>query len=81
VLPLFVKNRKQELELNDLYKPLDDHRAESLGDQLTKAWEEQLKKEAETKKPPSLVRAITNVFWLEIVKLGFVLLSIEGLLK
>jgi hypothetical protein len=60
---------------------LEDHKAETLGDRLTKAWEKQLKIEADTKKPPSLFKALTDVFWLEVVKLGFILLSIEALLK
>ncbi len=81
VLPLFFNKRKEKLGVGDLYKPLPDHKAETLGDQLEKAWEKQLRIEAETKKPPSLFKAFAAVFWRDVVKSGVIFFLIETLLK
>lgn len=81
MIPIFFKNRKKELELNDLYQPLQDHKAEILGDKLCNAWEKQLRNSKEHKKEPRLYKALFDVFWPEILKLGIILVSIEVLLK
>lgn len=35
-IPLFVKGYKKELEMEDVYQPLNEDRSDSLGDRLEK---------------------------------------------
>uniref|UniRef100_T1GTT2 Uncharacterized protein n=1 Tax=Megaselia scalaris TaxID=36166 RepID=T1GTT2_MEGSC len=76
-IPLFLKGRTKDLESDDLYKPLKEHRSDNLGNKLSKSWEHELQVSAKKNKNPSLLRASLNVFGWEIVLQGFVLLILE----
>ncbi|XP_069668825.1 probable multidrug resistance-associated protein lethal(2)03659 isoform X2 [Periplaneta americana] len=55
VLDIFKKGYKKELEVDDLYEALDEHRSEYLGDQLTRLWDQELKHASARAKQPSLI--------------------------
>ncbi|XP_063224515.1 ATP-binding cassette sub-family C member 4-like [Bacillus rossius redtenbacheri] len=60
VLKIFRKGMKKELEVEDLFQPLKEHRSESLGDRLERTW----KHEVKNNRSPSLLRTISkNFFW------------------
>lgn len=81
VLPIFFKGRKQDLDTSDLYQPLKDHKSDSLGEKLCKAWEdEKYNKESKGKKP-NLLRATLRVFGWKIMIYGLMLAALEFLLK
>jgi ATP-binding cassette subfamily C (CFTR/MRP) protein 4 len=81
VLPILLKGRKKILDLEDLYKPLPDHYADTLGSKLEKAWLEQLSKQRAKNKKPSLMAAGLKVFGFDIIFLGTLLLIFEMLFK
>lgn len=81
VLPILSKGKKKELDLDDLYQPLDEHLAQNLGSKLEKAWEEELKMKRGKNKQPSLMAAGLKVFGKDVVLSGCCMLAIEMLFK
>lgn len=81
IFPVFRAGRSPEYDTADLYKPLKVHESKDMGDKLSAAWENELKKQRETGRSPSLLRASVRVFGLEFMLLGIALFMIEVFLK
>jgi ATP-binding cassette subfamily C (CFTR/MRP) protein 4 len=81
VLPLLVKGRKKVLGLEDLYQPLEQHKAINIGTKLEKSWESEMGKKRAQNKSPSLMKAGLKVFGGELTMYGIFLLLIEMCLK
>ncbi|KAJ6635778.1 putative multidrug resistance-associated protein lethal [Pseudolycoriella hygida] len=81
VLPIFFKGRKRELAQDDLYEALPSHKSSVLGDRLSNAWSNELKKCQQNGKKPSLLRAILNVFGCHIMFTGLILACLEFFLR
>lgn len=73
-MPFFVRGYKRELLADDMYHHRKKHDSGTLGDKLEAAWN----KELHNKKEPSLLRAITKVFYLECLGLYALAFTIEG---
>ncbi|XP_058446019.1 ATP-binding cassette sub-family C member 4-like [Malaya genurostris] len=67
-IDLFKKGYTKVLELQDLFRPLEVDKSDSLGDRLEEKWY------AQTNSPgrPSLIKAIFHTFWWEYSVLGFI---------
>lgn len=78
---MFRAGRSPEYDTADLYKPLKVHESKDMGDKLSAAWENELKKQRETGRSPSLLRESVRVFGLEFMLLGIALFMIEVFLK
>ncbi|KAG4079206.1 hypothetical protein HA402_004581, partial [Bradysia odoriphaga] len=65
-IPIFRRTNNENLDLNDVFEPLDVDRSRVLGDRLERNWQVELKQKAK----PSLARAVTKTFWLEIIVVG-----------
>ncbi|KAM7344070.1 putative multidrug resistance-associated protein lethal(2)03659 isoform 2-T2 [Cochliomyia hominivorax] len=76
-LPTFFKGRKRVLNENDLYRALNEHKSDYVGNKLSKAWDEECEKVKGTKKQPSLVKAVIKVFGFEYMILEITLFIIE----
>ncbi|XP_017083873.2 probable multidrug resistance-associated protein lethal(2)03659 [Drosophila eugracilis] len=76
-MPVLFKGRKKTLEQKDLYRALKEHKSDSLGDQLCKAWDEQLTKN----ETPHLGRALIKVFGFRLFLTGMCLFAQEFLTK
>lgn len=74
---MFKKGNKKEFDEDDIPEHLGKHDSKTLGDKLEKAW----KREESLNKNPSLWRAIRNVFGLEFILLGFLVMFIELVVK
>ncbi|XP_068622150.1 probable multidrug resistance-associated protein lethal(2)03659 [Battus philenor] len=70
---LFVKGRKGDLSITDLYRCTPGHRAAQRGDTLGAKWNEEFTKGNGGK--PSLLRAITKVYGLKFI-IGNVIFSL-----
>lgn len=81
MVPILLKGRKKELDIEDLYQPLEEHYADQLGSKLEKAWEEETKKKRSKNQKPSLMAAGLKVFGNKIALLGCLLLVFEMLFK
>lgn len=81
MLPILLKGSREDLVLDDLYEPLEEHLADNLGSKLEKAWDEEVKKKRSKNQQPSLMAAGLNVFGKEIAFLGFLMLIFELLFK
>ncbi|KAH0544123.1 probable multidrug resistance-associated protein lethal(2)03659 [Cotesia glomerata] len=64
VLKIFWKGYKRDLEVGDLFRPLNEHKSSLLGDKLAEAWDKEIQNYEKTnsKKVPSLRRALFKVF-------------------
>ncbi|XP_060650132.1 LOW QUALITY PROTEIN: probable multidrug resistance-associated protein lethal(2)03659 [Drosophila nasuta] len=62
VFPVLLKGRKKTLEQQDLYKPLKEHKSESLGDRLCTEWDKEVAKRTAEQKQPRLLRVMMRVF-------------------
>ncbi|XP_039479923.1 probable multidrug resistance-associated protein lethal(2)03659 [Drosophila santomea] len=76
-IPTFIKGRKVTLGVNDLFRVLKEHKAETLGDKLCTSWQKELKT---YEKNASLLRVLFGVFGQYFVLLGVVLLFLEAIL-
>ncbi|KAM7361614.1 putative multidrug resistance-associated protein lethal(2)03659 [Cochliomyia hominivorax] len=76
-LPIFFKGRKKTLDTKDLYRALDEHKSENLGNDMCQSWEKELEKAANSKKRPSLLRAAMRVFGWRFALLGLILFLLE----
>lgn len=70
---LFIKGYKKELDVEDIYNPLNQDRSKLLGGRLQRQWEKELKKAVKGNYDPSLLKAIVRVFWTEGMLLGVLL--------
>ncbi|EAT33881.1 AAEL013848-PA, partial [Aedes aegypti] len=77
VLPIFYKGSKKELGPEDLYQPLTAHKSSKLGNDLCRAWEDEVANKRAKGKEPSLLHAGFRVFGWNIVLLGLILLVLE----
>lgn len=80
-MPVFMKSRKKELDEDDLYEALKDHKSNYLGDKMCTAWEKELKMQIKKKQMPNLLKATLKVFGWKIVLHGILLACIEFFLK
>ena len=76
-LPLFVKGFKKDLVEDDLWGTLKAHESKLLGDRLERAW----LKEENSRRTPSLWRALIRVFGKECALYGLFLAVIELVIK
>ncbi|ALC40250.1 CG31793, partial [Drosophila busckii] len=76
--PVLIKGRKKTLEPNDLYDVLKEHKADTLGEKLFKAWEKEVKaNRVKGKKRTSLLKVLLKVFGWHLVVSGIVLAFLE----
>ncbi|KAF4522899.1 hypothetical protein B566_EDAN012057 [Ephemera danica] len=78
----FIKGYSRDLEADDLYEPLKDHKSDRLGNILEKNWNRELKSPNGGKKPqPSFMKAMIKSFGPRFMCFGFVLLFVELVVK
>lgn len=73
LLPLFIKGFKIDLTEDDIYQHRKSHDSGHLGETLEAQW----KKQTEKSKNPSLFKALTKVFFLEMLLLNIVIIIEE----
>uniref|UniRef100_A0A182VRM2 Uncharacterized protein n=1 Tax=Anopheles minimus TaxID=112268 RepID=A0A182VRM2_9DIPT len=79
---MFRKGYSQTFEISDLYTPLEEDRADRLGDRLERQWNRQLELQNHTPpRSPSLVRAIFRTLWKEWLTLSVLALLAEVVLR
>nr|XP_013098632.1 unnamed protein product [Stomoxys calcitrans] len=76
-LPTFFKGRKKTLDTKDLYRALNEHKSETLGNEMCESWQKELDKKLNSKKQPSLMRATARVFGWRFACLGLLLFILE----
>lgn len=77
VLPLLLEGRKKQLDIDDLYQPLTDHKSNLLGDRLENSWKNEIERKKGLKESPSLMRAGLKTFGWPIMFRGTLLLIFE----
>lgn len=75
--PMFLKGRKQAINEENLFEPLEEQVASKLSSKIEVAWEEKNKKSKTKNKDPWLVNALVGVFGWEVLSQGLFLLFIE----
>ncbi|KAK5640037.1 hypothetical protein RI129_010848 [Pyrocoelia pectoralis] len=80
-LPIFFKGWRKELNKDDVYEILFDHRSCSLGQKLENLWKEEVDKCHKTKTKPSLRNPLIRLFWFESLMTGFVLMVLEVIIR
>ncbi|XP_030373817.1 probable multidrug resistance-associated protein lethal(2)03659 [Scaptodrosophila lebanonensis] len=76
-LPVLFKGRKKTLEQSDLFKALNEHKSDTLGERLCKAWDEEVRVKSAQNLQPSLLRALKQVFGWELAIKGLLLAALE----
>ncbi|XP_041970272.1 probable multidrug resistance-associated protein lethal(2)03659 [Aricia agestis] len=64
--PIFVKGRRGDLTIDDIYRCTPSHRAAPRGDAMAGVWKQELEKEEKGKKP-SLLRVILKLYGLKFI--------------
>ncbi|KAK0092933.1 hypothetical protein PV326_000289 [Microctonus aethiopoides] len=81
VARIFRLGFKRDLELDDFYEPLNEHKSSIIGHKLSIAWENEVercnKKYKNRKNNPSLTRVFLKVFGGRIALYGFILFIVE----
>uniref|UniRef100_A0A182RUC1 Uncharacterized protein n=1 Tax=Anopheles funestus TaxID=62324 RepID=A0A182RUC1_ANOFN len=79
---MFRKGYNQTFDISDLYTPLEEDRADRLGDRLERQWNRQLELHSRTPShTPSLVRAIFRTLWKEWLTLSVLAFFAEVVLR
>uniref|UniRef100_A0A2S2QMV4 Putative multidrug resistance-associated protein lethal n=1 Tax=Sipha flava TaxID=143950 RepID=A0A2S2QMV4_9HEMI len=81
IFNLFKKGQSRDLEENDLYETLDDHKSSLLGDELEKVWKSEVYNAYKENRIPSLLRALFQLFGAKYIVHGLVQFLNEILLK
>ncbi|XP_023166430.2 probable multidrug resistance-associated protein lethal(2)03659 [Drosophila hydei] len=71
--PVLFKGRKKTLEQSDLYRPLKEHKSDTLGDRLCAAWDEEVSQRSAQKQQPRLGRVVIRVFGWHLFVTGLLL--------
>ncbi|XP_021935708.1 multidrug resistance-associated protein 4-like isoform X2 [Zootermopsis nevadensis] len=77
VVDIFRKGYKKDLEIEDLYEELDEHRSSYLGDEIERLWNSELKEASARGLDPSLLRVLIRCHGRYIMFLQLVLASVE----
>lgn len=79
ILRTFWVGYRRDLEVTDLYKPLNEHTSGILGVKIADAWEKECKAAQRRGKgaQPSLLRVIIRCFGCKIILYGMVLAVME----
>ncbi|CAI6364367.1 unnamed protein product [Macrosiphum euphorbiae] len=81
MLDLFKIVLKRDIEINDLYIPLDEHTSSTLGNDLEKKWIQELAVANNEKRKPSLLKALYMLFGTKIMLRGLILAISEIFFK
>ncbi|EDV59380.2 uncharacterized protein Dere_GG23434 [Drosophila erecta] len=73
-IPIFRKGYKKTLDSNDLYRPLEEQKSDTLGNKLCASWDQELKNEGGS---PKLLRALLRVFGWQIGVRGLAIFGVE----
>lgn len=73
-LPFFIKGCRKDLDEDDLYDALDEHKSNKLGNKLETEWQKEL-----TKEDPKFWKALWRSFGMEYVFYAIIVVIIEGL--
>ncbi|XP_068140076.1 probable multidrug resistance-associated protein lethal(2)03659 [Drosophila tropicalis] len=77
-LPILFKGRKKTLQSEDLYKPLESHRTDHLGDEFYHIWESEVEKcRKKTKNKPRLMKVIIRMFGWKLLSSGILVALLE----
>ncbi|CAG2057728.1 unnamed protein product [Timema podura] len=77
MLKIFWKGYKKDLEMDDLFVPLDEHKSDYLGNKFEKRWNEELSRASKEGRQPSLLRVIMRCFGLSLMGYGLILAFLE----
>ncbi|XP_063224305.1 ATP-binding cassette sub-family C member 4-like [Bacillus rossius redtenbacheri] len=77
VLKVLRRGMRKELEVEDLFQPLEEYRSDYLGDCLESSW----KTEINTKRSPSLQRAIGKIFLWKFLLYSLPLVVLDLVLR
>uniref|UniRef100_A0A182JYC3 Uncharacterized protein n=1 Tax=Anopheles christyi TaxID=43041 RepID=A0A182JYC3_9DIPT len=81
-MDMFRKGYNQTFDIGDLYTPLEEDRADRLGDRLESQWTRQLELQRQSPShSPSLVRAIFRTLWKEWLTLSVLAFFAEIVLR
>nr|XP_044248878.1 probable multidrug resistance-associated protein lethal(2)03659 [Drosophila takahashii] len=73
-MPIFLKGSKKTLDAKDLYRPLAEHKSDTLGSKLCASWDRELKNDKEN---PKLLRAVLRVFSWQLGAPGLAIFLVE----
>ncbi|XP_077301221.1 putative multidrug resistance-associated protein lethal(2)03659 [Arctopsyche grandis] len=73
---IFTKGFRRQLEIDDLYVPLDNHVASKLGDRCEEEWFKELKKDK-----PSLIRLLVKLYGVRLIVLNILFSVVDVVLR
>ncbi|KAG8310921.1 hypothetical protein J6590_054244 [Homalodisca vitripennis] len=78
---IFMKGYKKELEISDLYSPLEEHKSSRLGDTLSRCWQSELEKAKHKDRKPKLLTAVLTGFGMRMMIFGIVMFFGQVILR
>ncbi|XP_050511824.1 ATP-binding cassette sub-family C member 4-like isoform X2 [Diabrotica virgifera virgifera] len=81
LVKLVKQGTKKQLEISDLYEPLDKDNSKTLGDCLERHWKNEILKSQIKKTSPSLLKAIVKAFYFEFLLYGIAWFVLNVLLR
>uniref|UniRef100_A0A1B6L2F8 ABC transmembrane type-1 domain-containing protein n=1 Tax=Graphocephala atropunctata TaxID=36148 RepID=A0A1B6L2F8_9HEMI len=70
---IFMKGSKKELEIMDLYSPLEEHKSGKLGDTLSRCWLSESETAKSKDRKPKLLTALLNGFGMKMMMFGIIM--------
>ncbi|XP_049854061.1 ATP-binding cassette subfamily C member 4-like [Schistocerca gregaria] len=80
-LDFFKIGLKREIEEDDLYEPLQEHKSDYLGDKFERLWRKEVKKAHTRNSMPKLLNVIVKCFGLKILFYGVIQMSAELIVR
>eukprot|EP00102_Acyrthosiphon_pisum_P027033 XP_016664243.1 PREDICTED: probable multidrug resistance-associated protein lethal(2)03659 isoform X1 [Acyrthosiphon pisum] len=81
LLNLFKTGQKRDLETNDLYDPLNDHKSSLLGFEIERRWKIEIANAKNTNREPSLSRVLVRMFGGSFFYYGIIQMFVETVLR
>ncbi|KAF2887001.1 hypothetical protein ILUMI_19172, partial [Ignelater luminosus] len=76
-LPIFFEGSKKDLEVDDIYEALSEHKSSTLGNRLQASWNLELERAKKSNRKPSLLRSLLKTFGAEYMVYGFILAVLD----
>ncbi|XP_049801233.1 probable multidrug resistance-associated protein lethal(2)03659 isoform X2 [Schistocerca nitens] len=80
-LRIFKTGLKRDIEIEDLYAPLKEHKSSLLGERFERLWKQECRRAVKNKRSPSYLRVILSACGWKYMMYGCILAAIELIVR
>ncbi|XP_049853484.1 probable multidrug resistance-associated protein lethal(2)03659 [Schistocerca gregaria] len=80
-LRIFKTGLKRDIEIEDLYAPLKEHKSSLLGERFERLWKQECRRAVKNKRSPSYLRVILSAYGWKYMMYGCILAALELIVR